>query len=288
MGLPRLTAESARKVSDVVGNLCRRLPLSRATIVRILKECHRLADVKVNPAVFIDRVAEAIGQALYDQVADGIVYHPDGKAWSADLIRERHQDETVAPRVVAVTRVSPITSSVTHRWRSTSPAPSTADPTYPSFSSCLSGSRCRRRSAIVREEAAGWFVYLVRETKGHSDIDKLRFESEGWKIKFGQAHFDAIGVDYAFGDKPESLIVPSRRRPPIPVRHGRRESGGPRWGCSVHDAPPRILCEQNGEFEKYNPKAQMPAACHLDGDDGLNPRERTPHESSPAPRTNAN
>ena len=32
---------------------------------------------------------------------------------------------------------------------------------------------------------------------------------EGWKIKFGKAHFDAIGVDYAFGDAPKSLIEPS-------------------------------------------------------------------------------
>jgi SOS-response transcriptional repressor LexA len=63
--------------------------------------------------------------------------------------------------------------------------------------------------AFVREELEGRFVYLVRETKGHADIEKLRFESEGWKIKFGQAHFDAIGVDYAFGEKPELLIIPS-------------------------------------------------------------------------------
>lgn len=52
-------------------------------------------------------------------------------------------------------------------------------------------------------------VYLVRETKGHADIERLRFESEGWKIKFGQAHFVAIGVDYGFGDAPEALIVPT-------------------------------------------------------------------------------
>src|SRR3954466_11800445 len=71
-------AESARKIPDVVGELCRRLPLSRATIVRILRGCERLDDVKVNPAVFIDQVADAINWALYDQVADGIVYRPVG------------------------------------------------------------------------------------------------------------------------------------------------------------------------------------------------------------------
>jgi len=60
--------------------------------------------------------------------------------------------------------------------------------------------------AFVREEADGRYVYLVRETKGDDDIDKLRFESEGWKIKCGAAHFNAIKVDFAFGSKPEDLI----------------------------------------------------------------------------------
>ena len=49
----------------------------------------------------------------------------------------------------------------------------------------------------------------MRETKGTDDIEKLQWESEGWKIKFGEAHFEALEVDYAFGDDPESLIVPS-------------------------------------------------------------------------------
>lgn len=31
--------------------------------------------------------------------------------------------------------------------------------------------------AVVREEPEGRFIYLVRETKGHADIEKLRFES---------------------------------------------------------------------------------------------------------------
>jgi type III restriction enzyme len=220
-GRGEVVAESARKIPDVVRDLSRRLPLSRTTIVRILRECNRLDDLKLNPAVFIDQVADAIGRALYDQVADGIVYRSDGKSWSAELIKERHQEETVAPRVVAVknsvTDKVVCDSAVEERFarflddRSDIPlflklpewfkVPTPLGNYNPDW-------------AFVREEPAGRFVYLVRETKGHSDIDKLRFESEGWKIKFGQAHFDAIGVDYAFGEKPESLIVPSGEADP--------------------------------------------------------------------------
>jgi SOS-response transcriptional repressor LexA len=92
---------------------------------------------------------------------------------------------------------------------------------------------------LDREEPANRFFYLVRETKGGSDIEKLRFETEGWKIKFGLAHFDAIGVDYALADKPESLIVPSpAKSAPISVRHARRGPGRYRRGCSVHSHLP--------------------------------------------------
>jgi len=209
-------AEGARKIPDVVGELCRRLPLSRATIVRILRECDRLDQVKVNPAVFIDHVADAINHALYNQLTDGIVYHRSGHAWSADLFREQHQEQTVAPRVVAVDH------SVTDCIVCDSEVEETfarlldQRPDVPLFLK-LPGwfkiptplGNYNPDWAIVREEPTGKFVYLVRETKGGSDIDKLRFEAEGWKIKFGSAHFRALRVDYAFGNDFKVLIEPS-------------------------------------------------------------------------------
>lgn len=41
------------------------------------------------------------------------------------------------------------------------------------------------------------------------DINKLQRESEGWKIQFGEAHFQAIEVDYLFSNDPPVLIQPS-------------------------------------------------------------------------------
>ncbi len=210
-----IVAQSAGKVPDVVGELCRRLPLSRATIVRILRECDRLDQVAVNPAVFIDEVANAISQALYNQLTEGIVYRPVGSAWSADLFRQRHQEETVAPRVVAVahsvTDHVVCDSEVEERFarfldqRHDVPLfiklpdwfkiPTPLGNYNPDW-------------AFVREEPEGQFLYLVRETKGGSDIEKLRFEAEGWKIKFGDAHFKSLRVDYAFGHDAEVLIEP--------------------------------------------------------------------------------
>jgi type III restriction enzyme len=50
---------------------------------------------------------------------------------------------------------------------------------------------------IVRRDRNGnHTLQLVRETKGTTNIDKLRFAQEPLKIKCAQKHFSAIGVDY--------------------------------------------------------------------------------------------
>lgn len=210
-----IIAASARKMPDVVGDLCRRLPVSRATLVRILKGCDRLEDVKANPAVFIDQVTDAISRALFDLVAEDITYQPTGEAWPADLVKERHQVDTVAPWVV------PVQGSITDHVVCDSDVEEKfvrfldARPDIPLFLKLPEWFKIPTPLgnynpdwAFVREQATGTTIHLVRETKGGSDIDKLRWESEGWKIKFGAAHFESIGVDVAFGHDPTLLIEP--------------------------------------------------------------------------------
>jgi type III restriction enzyme len=53
--------------------------------------------------------------------------------------------------------------------------------------------------AIVLED--GEVVYLVRETKGGTDLEKLQFPKEKMKILYGVKHFDAIGADYDWLEK---------------------------------------------------------------------------------------
>ena len=51
--------------------------------------------------------------------------------------------------------------------------------------------------AIVRNKGqSDYELYLVRETKGSSNIDDLFREAEAWKVTFGKKHYDALGVDY--------------------------------------------------------------------------------------------
>lgn len=203
----------ARKLPDVVGELCRRLPLSRLTIVTILKGCSKLDQVHRNPSVFIDQVADAMAEALYTQVVETIAYHPTGEHWEAEKFIESHQETTVAPIVVDVDHS--ITDKVV--------CDSNVEKDFalfldrqehiPLFLKLPSWfliptpmGNYNPDWAFAREESDGRYVYLVRETKGGDDIEKLRFESEGWKIKCGEAHFRAIKVDFRFGSKPEDLI----------------------------------------------------------------------------------
>jgi type III restriction enzyme len=176
--------------------------------------------VRINPAVFIDQVADAISRAVYEKVADGITYTPNSDSWPAAWIKVKHQSETVSLRVVAVTKS--VTDHVV--------CDSAVEETFAKFLDDRSDvpiflklpdwfkvptplGNYNPDWAFVREDDGGSTLHLVRETKGSADITKLQWESEGWKIKFGQAHFDALGVDFAFGHDPEVLIEESGAQP---------------------------------------------------------------------------
>jgi type III restriction enzyme len=208
--------EGARKLPDVVGELSQRVPLSRATIVRILKNIDNLDQVRVNPSVFIDNVEAAINRALYNEIAKGIVYTPKGDArWSAELFKAAHQEETVAKSELVV----PVSKSLTEKVVCDSkvevafaqfldqhddvplflklPRWFTIDTPLGSYNPDW---------AFVRKEPDGQYLYLVRETKGTDVMENLQWETEGWKIKFGEAHFRALKVDYFFHHDPKVLI----------------------------------------------------------------------------------
>jgi len=223
--LGTVESEADIKVPDVVRELCRRLPLSRATIVRILKGCVRLEDVMANPAVFIDQVADCMNRALYEELTKDTEYAPTGESWPASDFRDRHQEETVAPRVVPVQRsvadMVVCDSEVEERFARYLDGRMDVPlflklPDWYKIPTPLGN--YNPDWAFIRDGESGRRYHLVRETKGTDDIEKLQWESEGWKIRFGEAHYNAIDVDYAFGHDPVALIEPSGA-PIVPSRH---------------------------------------------------------------------
>ncbi|MBA3601414.1 MAG: hypothetical protein H0W45_09305 [Acidobacteria bacterium] len=54
---------------------------------------------------------------------------------------------------------------------------------------------------IVRQADDGSYkLELVVETKGTTEIDNLRFSSEGWKIRCAERYFETLGIRYKFSD----------------------------------------------------------------------------------------
>jgi type III restriction enzyme len=183
--------------------------------VRILKEIDNVEQVAVNPSLFIDRAVAAMNEALYEQVSEGIVYVPEGEGWSASVIERLHLDQTVTKPEFVV----PVSKSITDKVVCDSKVEVRfarfleARDDVPLFLKLPEWfviptplGNYNPDWAFVRTEGDGEYLYLVRETKGTSTMGDLQWETEGWKIKFGEAHFRAIGVDYAFGHDPETLI----------------------------------------------------------------------------------
>ena len=214
--LGTVESEAAIQLPDVVREMCRRLPLSRATIVRILKECSRLDDVMANPAVFIDQVVDCMNRALYEEMSETIEYSPSGESWPASMFRDRHQDETFAQRLVPVNRSvvdtvvcdSEVEDKFVRYLEERNDVPLFLKlPEWYKIPTPLGN--YNPDWAFIRDCGGDRRYYLVRETKGGADIETLRWETEGWKIRCGEAHYAAIDVDYAFGYDPEKLIEPA-------------------------------------------------------------------------------
>lgn len=53
---------------------------------------------------------------------------------------------------------------------------------------------------VRRNGKEGFKLEIVIETKGNIDLSKLRFSSEGWKIRCAERYFDTLGIRYGFTD----------------------------------------------------------------------------------------
>jgi type III restriction enzyme len=195
-------------IPDFLKELQRILPVSRATIAKIIKESGRIQEVKINPAQFISHVKKAIEASLANTIVEhqGITYFPltgEGSAYSAKYFDER-EIESYADNIVEVEHsiydAVVCDSNVEREFAKALDKRPDVElflklPDWFKISTPVGG--YNPDWAIVRKMETGESrVYLVRETKGTTVVENLRFEGERWKIEFGRRHFDAIAVDY--------------------------------------------------------------------------------------------
>lgn len=187
---------------DIISYLQKQTELTRKTIVDILNQSGRLGEFAVNPQKFMDNVSNIITGQLHRLMIDGIKYEKltvGQTEWSMQLFRDDELKDYFEQCIAVKKSV---------------------------FDTVIYDSEIERRFAEEldkREDIKlfvklpGWFrvetpvgeynpdwaivkhfdetIYLVRETKGTKDFEKLR-NSEAEKIKCGRRHFEALNVNF--------------------------------------------------------------------------------------------
>jgi type III restriction enzyme len=207
------------KMPDVVGELQSLVPVSRSTIVRIIESSGRRGEAKVNPAQFIQQVRRSIQQALAHTIVDhrGIKYAKENGVdsyYSADIFEGRLV-EAYSDNIVEVNKsiydAIICDSDIERQYALDLDKRPDVElflklPDWFKIDTPIGG--YNPDWAIVRKlESGDKVVYLVRETKGTTDISALRFEGEAWKIEFGRKHFMALEVDYKVASRANQLDV---------------------------------------------------------------------------------
>jgi type III restriction enzyme len=194
---------------DILNDLTQELPVSRDTIAQVIMESGRYAEASINPAVFIGQVRDSIVSALATILKDndGIKYSKvsDSKdsIWDMNFFEENeiegYEDNLVNVNKSIYDQIS-VDSFIERRFAEDLDAREDVDlflklPKWFKVDTPIGG--YNPDWAIVRRDSSGLpRLYLVRETKGTTNLDELFRESEVWKVTFGRKHFEAINVDY--------------------------------------------------------------------------------------------
>jgi type III restriction enzyme len=193
-----------RAVPDLLAYLQNATELTRSTLVRILRESGRLAELFENPQRFLDQVAAIIRHELNRLLVDGIKYERlpgDG----ADTVWEMllFKNEELVNYLSALQVQKSVYEYVTYDSE-----------VEREFARRLD----QREDFRIFVKLPGWFeietpvgkynpdwailkhdgtaIYLVRETKDTRDFLKLR-TVEADKVRCGQKHFESLGVSFA-------------------------------------------------------------------------------------------
>lgn len=185
---------------DVIAYLQGETELTRGTLVRILKESNRLGEFMRNPQKFMDAVATILRRELNRLIIDGIKYERiEGEEFEMRLFETEEILSYLNNRLEvkksvydAVVYDSEIERKFAERleeredirlfvklpwWFKIETPIGDYNPDW----------------AIVKHDSS--VLYLVRETKGTKDFEKLR-NSEADKIRCGRRHFEALNVDF--------------------------------------------------------------------------------------------
>jgi type III restriction enzyme len=208
-----------QKMPDILGELQQIVPISRASTFKIIEKSGRKDEAFINPAKFVQQVRRSIQYALANTIVDhkGIKYERlkgTDCEYSAEIFPTRlveAYEDNLVPIKKSIYDYVICDSNVEREFATDLDKRDDVElflklPEWFKIDTPIGG--YNPDWAIVRRlENGEKKVYLVRETKGTTDINALRFEGEGWKIEFGRKHFLALDVDYKIASKANQLDV---------------------------------------------------------------------------------
>lgn len=185
---------------DIIAYIQGETELTRGTIARILRESDRLDEFTLNPQSFMDEVTRVLRRELNRLIIDGIKYERiEGAEFEMRLFETEEILSYLSNRLDvnksvydAIVYDSDIERRFAERleeredirlfvklpwWFKIETPIGEYNPDW----------------AIVKHDSS--VLYMVRETKGRKDFEKLR-NAEADKIRCGKRHFETIGVDY--------------------------------------------------------------------------------------------
>jgi type III restriction enzyme len=193
-----------RPVPDVLAYLQNETELTRSTLVRILKESGRLAELFVDPQRFMDAVANILKHELHRLLVDGIKYDKiSGPGPEAEWEMLLFKNEEFVNYLTALQVNHSVYEYVVYESEIEKDFAKRLDkredirlfvklPSW--FEIDTPVGKYNPDWAIIKHDDET--LYLVRETKSTKDFLKLR-TSEADKVRCGQKHFETLGVAFS-------------------------------------------------------------------------------------------
>ncbi|MGH7553592.1 MAG: type III restriction endonuclease subunit R, partial [Longimicrobiales bacterium] len=194
----------ARPMPDILAYLQNETELTRSTLVRILRESGRLADVFRNPQRFLDQVAAILKHELHRLLVDGIKYQRlAGGGADSEWEMVLFKNEELINYLNAVQVAKSVYEFVVYDSEVEREFAQKLDerediklfvklPSWFEIDTPIG--KYNPDWAILKHD--GQALYLVRETKGTRDFLKLR-TTEADKVRCGLRHFETLEVPFA-------------------------------------------------------------------------------------------
>lgn len=203
-------------IPDILSYIQGKTELTRSTIMQILKESRRLADVMKNPQSFLDLAVSEIRNALYKLMINGIKYEKIGGQEYEMKLFEADEIEAYIDNLHLVTKPEKTIANYVLIDSMSEPEKQFARDceTNENVEFYIKLPRWFKIKTPIGEYNPDWALifknekklYFVAETKSKVREFNLR-ESEGLKIKCGKSHFKEFNdVEYKVVTRVSDLI----------------------------------------------------------------------------------